>query len=123
MARSHRTIPPDRAAPCPLRRRLAGAAAAALLAGTLPVAQAIAQDFVAIENTEIQNVIARDPAGHWTPNTLIDADPLPLPQPAMDKSQFLDQARSVTEATIEQGRSAGRRPGRARGGRGAAGTR
>lgn len=106
MARSHRTIPPDRAAPRPLRRRLAGAAAAALLAGTVPVAQAIAQDYVAIENTEIQNVIARDPAGHWTPNTLIDADPLPLPQPAMDKSQFLDQARSVTEATIEQGQFA-----------------
>lgn len=106
MARSNRTIPPDRAAPRPLRRRLAGAAAAALLAGTVPVAQAIAQDYVAIENTEIQNVIARDPAGHWTPNTLIDADPLPLPQPAMDKSQFLDQARSVTEATIEQGQFA-----------------
>ena len=73
-----------------------------MLAGTLPVALAIAQDFVAIENTEVQNVIASDPAGHWTPNTPIDAD-----RPSgMDKSQFLDQARSVTEATIEEGQFA-----------------
>ncbi|MCC2664990.1 MAG: hypothetical protein K0S35_2912 [Geminicoccaceae bacterium] len=112
MACSNRNIPPDRAVPrppeacSPLRRRLAGAAAAALLAGTLPAAQALAQNYVAIENTEIQNVTARDPAGHWTPNTFINADPLPLPQPAMDKDQFLDQAREVTESTIERGQFA-----------------
>lgn len=104
-----RNIPPDRAAPHPLeacralRRLMLGAGAAALLAGTAPASEALAQNYVAIENNEIQNVIARDPAGHWTPNTLIGADPLPLPQPAMDKNQFLSQAREVTQATIDEG--------------------
>jgi V8-like Glu-specific endopeptidase len=86
-----------------MRRLMLGAGTAALLVGMLPATAALAQDYVAIANDEVQNVIARDPAGHWTPNTLVEADPLPLPQPAMDKDQFLEQAREVTEVTIDEG--------------------
>jgi V8-like Glu-specific endopeptidase len=77
-----------------------------LLAGATPVTRALSQDYVAIENHEIQNVEARDPAGHWTPTTLMDADPLPLPRPAVAESQFMEQARNVTQATISEGKFA-----------------
>jgi V8-like Glu-specific endopeptidase len=87
----------------PLRsaRRTATAATALLGVGAF-AAQAPAQDYVAIENNEVQNVLARDPAGHWTPTELMTADPLSLPQPPQDKQIFLDQARNVTETTIER---------------------
>jgi V8-like Glu-specific endopeptidase len=50
------------------------------------------------ENPELRNSLARDPGGHWVPETLANAKPLDLPRPSIGKKQLLLQLRSETRA-------------------------
>jgi len=50
--------------------------------------QGMAGDFVTLENEEIKDVTARDPGGHWTPSTLMNAQLLEVPIPSMSLQEM-----------------------------------
>jgi len=94
--------------PCPIPwrpdrsrtgRRLA---ALGLVAGiVLAAVPAVAQDVIAIENDEVADVLARDPAGYWTPQELRSADLLPLPEPEGTLQEMMERVESLEEAAVE----------------------
>jgi V8-like Glu-specific endopeptidase len=77
-----------------------------LISATVPIAliaelagPAIAQDQpapVAAENTELSEVVARDPGGHWTEQALAGAKLLPLPKPNVSLRRLMDAAAAET---------------------------
>lgn len=57
--------------------------------------QSLAQDGpapISAENTEISEVVARDPGGHWTEQALAGAQLLPLPKPTVSLRRLMDAA-------------------------------
>ena len=64
------------------------------------VPQALGQDYVTIENDEIQDVVSRDPGGHWTPSQLQSAKPLEVPVPSISLEQLLQEAVTGQEGNI-----------------------
>ena len=67
-----------------------GLAVAALLGTAVLGSQAFAQDAVSVENDEIQDVTARDPAGYWTPTELSRAQLQELPVPSVGVEELIE---------------------------------
>ncbi len=75
-------------------RRLA---TAVILGGSLLGFQALAQDTISIENDEIQDVVARDPGGYWTPDELSRAQLQELPVPSLGLDELIEEAAAQPE--------------------------
>lgn len=84
-----------------LHARACGLAAAALLGTSILGFQASAQDPTAIENDEVQDVTARDPAGYWTPTELGRAQLQELPVPSIGLEELIEEAEAQAEAQAE----------------------
>lgn len=60
--------------------------------------KAQAQAPVAAQNPELRNALARDPAGHWTPETLARAKPLEVPKPRVPFNELTAPANNPPAA-------------------------
>ena len=80
-----------------LYRPACGLAAAALLGAAVLGSQAFAQDTVSIENNDVQDVTARDPAGYWTSAELGRAQLQELPVPSAGFEELIEEAAAQPE--------------------------